>query len=105
MNHGTKHGVNDMTVLSSNHSTARLSQRWEHPEAQRYYEVVVEHDWFDWILTRTWGRQHTRLGGMTREVCADFAAGQDRLAQLDRQRQRRGYQVVMREIKTADMPS
>ena len=72
--------------------------RWEKRIADRvrYYEVHLERDLFgSWVVTRVWGRRGSRLGQVRHLPVADEAAGRITLDMVARERQRRGYAVVL----------
>jgi predicted DNA-binding WGR domain protein len=67
--------------------------RWE--KETRYYEAHVEPDlWGGWVLTRIWGRRGTPRGQLRRVPCGSYAEALQKLAQVQKQRARRGYIAV-----------
>jgi len=77
--------------------TSYLKIRWENNETQRYYEARVGRDLFGWVVTRVWGRKGTALGRVTHRPCNNFEDGKCQVTLINRQRQRRGYLMVMQE--------
>ena len=67
--------------------------RWE--KNTRYYEAHLHQDlWGDWILTQVWGQRGTRMGQTKHTLCASYQDGMEKLAQVRKRREQRGYQVV-----------
>lgn len=69
--------------------------RWENLEKQRYYEVVLVKDFFDWVLTRAWGRINSPLGQVVNCPYPNFRAGLAQAKKIERQRRYRGYQLII----------
>ena len=77
-----------------------LKMRWEKKENQRYYEAWVSRDLFGWVVTRIWGRKGTSLGQVTHRPCDSFNDGKTQVLLIDKQRQQRGYSMVIkREVE------
>ncbi|MEE4377745.1 MAG: WGR domain-containing protein [Candidatus Competibacteraceae bacterium] len=68
-----------------------ISQRWERDT--RYYQVYLQQDlWGNWVVTRVWGRQGSRLGRVVNQPCANYAEAQKVLEQIGRRREQHGYE-------------
>lgn len=65
---------------------------WENKKNYRYYTADLETDLLgDWVLSLTWGRKGTKLGGKKQQV---FFSKSDALIAIDaiqKRRQCRGY--------------
>lgn len=79
--------------LAHDHTTT-LRLRWENRTNHRYYEVWLARDFFDWVLTRVWGRIGASHGQVVHNLCADVETGLARIRQIANQRRRRGYDFV-----------
>jgi predicted DNA-binding WGR domain protein len=76
-------------------AAASIRVRWENRHRRRYYEAVVQRDLFGgWELWRVWGGLGSARGGQHVLHAADERSGLAALAQLARQRERRGYVQV-----------
>lgn len=71
-----------------------LRVRWENRDNHRYYEVWLARDFFDWVLTRVWGRIGAPHGQVVHKPCIDFEAGLILIQQIANQRKRRGYELL-----------
>ncbi len=75
-------------------NTNPLRLRWENQTKHRYYEVWLARDFFDWVLTRVWGRIGAPHGQVVHKPCQHFQEGLTLIQSLAKQRKRRGYALV-----------
>lgn len=69
-----------------------ISLRWEHPDKQRYYHVVVAQDLFgDWVLTKAWGGISKATGRITHFPCISRAEATTFINKIAKIREKRGY--------------
>ncbi len=76
-----------------------VTVRWENPDSERYYLVMIEQDIFgQWILNRIWGGIHKKLGGNQVSVLDNKDQGIEMLKDISIRRKQRGYKRVNTEI-------
>ena len=66
--------------------------RWIQTEKARYYQALLVKDLFgEWTLITVWGGIGSNWGGMKSTLVASYEAGLERIGEIDKRRQRRGY--------------
>lgn len=69
-----------------------ISLRWEHPERQRYYHVVLAQDLFgDWVITKAWGGISKASGRITHLPCPTREEASVLIHKITKLRESRGY--------------
>jgi len=75
--------------------------RFEHPEKQRYYKIVLAQDLFgEWVVTRVWGGIGKATGRITHYPCGTQADGLKLIEKISKTRLARGYVACFVEIST-----
>ena len=69
--------------------------RWIQAEKARYYQALLVKDLFDeWILIKAWGALGSKRGGMCSTYVPSYAAGLERIGEIDKRRKRHGYRSL-----------
>ena len=67
-----------------------ISESWQ--TEQRYYQADIMQDLFGtWLLKRSWGSLHSRLGNSKTLAAKDYAHALTVLEEIAKQRHKRGY--------------
>lgn len=69
-----------------------LSLRWEHPDKQRYYHIVLGQDLFgDWVITKAWGGISKATGRIMHLSCQTREDAHRLVEKIVKTREQRGY--------------
>jgi predicted DNA-binding WGR domain protein len=75
--------------------------RWINDTTARYYQAHLSLDLLgDWTLIAVWGGLGSKRGNMRVNHVPSYEDGLKRLQDLDKRRQRRGYQPVSEKVQT-----
>lgn len=68
---------------------------WIQTEKARYYQAFLVKDLFgEWTLIMAWGGLGSRRGGMRSTRVPSYAAGLERIGEIDKRRKRHGYRSL-----------
>jgi predicted DNA-binding WGR domain protein len=72
-----------------------LSYRWEHPEKQRFYRVIVSKDLLgDLVLTKVWGGINQSSGKISHHPCSSQQIALTTIESLLKARAKKGYLLI-----------
>lgn len=73
-----------------------MHRRWEHPQKQRYYRILLGQDLFgQWMITKVWGGINQANGKVTHQACLSYDEAMQYVEQISKRRLARGYQVTL----------